>query len=60
MMILNMGLEVAPEVVDAFGENGYLNERRAGILVVRLVFLNDFLFLGLGNGHKLNSFSLVV
>jgi hypothetical protein len=53
MEILDVGLEVLGEAVDALGEERYLHFGRAGILAGPLVLLNDLRFLRNLQSHTL-------
>lgn len=51
VMILDMDLKVLGEVLNTLTQQGYLNLRRAGILLMELELLNDPVLLFLSNSH---------
>ena len=57
MVILDVGLEVIGQVVDARGQQGHLHFGRTGVALGTLVALDDLRSLRNGRGH-LAQFSL--
>ena len=51
MVIADVGLEMRAQIVDSFGENGYLNKRRPRVLVVPFVLLDHFSLLYFADRH---------
>ena len=50
-MIFEVGFEMRRQIVDTLRQDGDLDKRRAAVLVMDLVAIDDCLFLSFGDGH---------